>query len=63
MHKEFINVARGSEKYNIRKRLLDATKKPEEHYLTVEEQVDCLIDQATDAGILGRTYIGWKAWI
>jgi len=26
-------------------------------------QVDCLVDQATDPNILGRTYAGWAAWI
>ena len=63
IHKAFIDVAKGTHKYNIRKRHLDITTKPEEHYLTVEEQVDCLIDQATDASILGRTWQGWEAWV
>lgn len=31
--------------------------------LTVEEQVDCLIDHAGDYNLLGRTYIGWKPWV
>jgi len=26
---------------------------------SVEEQVDCLVDQATDPNILGRTWTGW----
>lgn len=30
---------------------------------SVEEQVDCLIDHATDPNILGRTYGGWEAWV
>ena len=29
----------------------------------VEEQVDCLIDHATDPNILGRTYVGWEPWV
>jgi DNA-dependent protein kinase catalytic subunit len=29
---------------------------------TVSEQVDCLVDQATDPNILGRTYQGWAPW-
>ncbi|KAJ3184182.1 hypothetical protein HDU87_005028 [Geranomyces variabilis] len=29
---------------------------------SVKEQVECLIDQATDPNILGRMYIGWGAW-
>eukprot|EP01087_Luapelamoeba_hula_P000112 TRINITY_DN10064_c0_g1_i1.p1 TRINITY_DN10064_c0_g1~~TRINITY_DN10064_c0_g1_i1.p1 ORF type:complete len:1634 (-),score=246.38 TRINITY_DN10064_c0_g1_i1:51-4931(-) len=28
-----------------------------------QQQVECLVDQATDANILGRTYGGWAAWI
>jgi len=31
--------------------------------LSVDEQVDCLIDQATDPNILGRVWIGWKSWL
>ncbi|KAJ3150478.1 hypothetical protein HDU86_006651 [Geranomyces michiganensis] len=29
---------------------------------TVKEQVECLIDQATDPNILGRMYLGWSGW-
>jgi len=28
-----------------------------------KEQVDCLVDQATDPNILGRTWAGWAAYI
>ncbi|XP_076766848.1 DNA-dependent protein kinase catalytic subunit isoform X2 [Xylocopa sonorina] len=31
--------------------------------LTVAEQVECLLDQATDLNILGRTFVGWKPWL
>lgn len=31
--------------------------------LTPEEQADCLLDQATDGGILGRTWVGWRSWL
>ena len=31
--------------------------------LSVEQQVSALIDQVTDPNILGRTYIGWEAWV
>ena len=31
--------------------------------LTVEEQVESLLDQATDPNILGRTWMGWKPWL
>jgi len=33
------------------------------HYLEVEEQVQCLIEQARDPNILGRTWIGWSPHI
>ena len=26
-------------------------------------QVDCLVEQATDPNILGRTWIGWSPWL
>ncbi|XP_013395650.1 DNA-dependent protein kinase catalytic subunit-like, partial [Lingula anatina] len=31
--------------------------------LTPEQQVACLIDQATDPNILGRAYAGWEPWV
>jgi len=31
--------------------------------LSVEQQVDCLIEQATDPSILGRTWQGWAPWL
>ena len=31
--------------------------------LTVAEQVDVLIEQATDPNILGRTWQGWAPWL
>ncbi|XP_045466048.1 DNA-dependent protein kinase catalytic subunit-like isoform X2 [Harmonia axyridis] len=31
--------------------------------LSVEEQVDCLIDHARDYNLLGRTYAGWRSWV
>lgn len=49
-------VARGSEEHNIRARL-------GEKDLSVEEQVDCLLDQAMDANLLGRAWVGWEPWI
>lgn len=30
--------------------------------LSVEEQVNCLIEQATDTNLLGRMYPGWQPW-
>ena len=29
---------------------------------TVQDQVECLLDQATDPSILGRAYVGWAPW-
>ncbi|KAI8930349.1 hypothetical protein BC831DRAFT_508515 [Entophlyctis helioformis] len=29
---------------------------------SVREQVQCLIDQATDPNILGRAWVGWSSW-
>ncbi|CAK8685319.1 unnamed protein product [Clavelina lepadiformis] len=31
--------------------------------LSVDVQVDCLIDQATDPNILGRMWRGWNSWL
>ncbi|XP_070581112.1 DNA-dependent protein kinase catalytic subunit-like [Ptychodera flava] len=31
--------------------------------LSVENQVACLVEQATDQNILGRTYLGWEPWV
>jgi len=33
-----------------------------ERGLTVGQQVDVLVEQATDPNILGRTYLGWAPW-
>ncbi|XP_002965996.2 DNA-dependent protein kinase catalytic subunit [Selaginella moellendorffii] len=30
---------------------------------SVEEQVDCLVDQATDPNLLGRLWVGWQPWM
>lgn len=49
-------VCIGDKSVNIRAR-------EPENGLSVETQVDCLIDQATDANILGRTYQGWDPWV
>lgn len=55
-YKGMLAVARGKEQHNIRARLGDKD-------LSVEDQVDCLLDQATDPNILGRVWIGWEPWI
>ncbi|XP_077553857.1 DNA-dependent protein kinase catalytic subunit-like isoform X3 [Haemaphysalis longicornis] len=40
----------------VRRRLAAA------HRLSPQQQVECLIEQATDPAILGLTWIGWKPW-
>ncbi|XP_075968746.1 DNA-dependent protein kinase catalytic subunit [Anarhichas minor] len=49
------SVALGSKDHNIRAQLPAAG-------LSVEKQVDCLLDQAMDRNVLGRVYVGWEAW-
>lgn len=50
------SVARGTKEHNVRARLPDAG-------LSVERQVDCLLDQAMDPNVLGRTFAGWEPWM
>ncbi|KAG7524628.1 DNA-dependent protein kinase catalytic subunit [Solea senegalensis] len=49
------SVALGTQEHNIRAKLPAAD-------LSVEKQVDCLIDQATDPNVLGRVWAGWEPW-
>ena len=44
---------------SIRHQFLKAKKR----YLEVDEQIDCLIEQARDPNILGRTWIGWSPYV
>ncbi|XP_045042014.2 DNA-dependent protein kinase catalytic subunit isoform X3 [Desmodus rotundus] len=53
---DFVAVARGSKDHNVR------AQEPESG-LSEEVQVKCLIDQATDPNILGRTWAGWEPWM
>jgi DNA-dependent protein kinase catalytic subunit len=50
------DIVLGDPKVNFR-----ATLK--EKCLTTKQQVECLLDQATDPNILGRAWGGWAAWI
>ncbi|XP_029955282.1 DNA-dependent protein kinase catalytic subunit [Salarias fasciatus] len=50
------SVALGGEQHNARARLAAAG-------LSVEQQVECLLDQATDPNVLGRVWVGWEPWI
>ncbi|CAL8293471.1 unnamed protein product [Lota lota] len=49
-------VVLGTEEHNVRARL------PAQG-LTVEQQVACLLDQATDPNLLGRVWGGWESWV
>ncbi|XP_060247015.1 DNA-dependent protein kinase catalytic subunit isoform X1 [Meriones unguiculatus] len=49
-------VAQGNKDHNIR------AQEPESG-LSEETQVKCLVDQATDPNILGRTWEGWDPWM
>ena len=64
--KDFQEVAFGISQHNVRKRYLEKAESQgciSKCFLEPEEQVACLIDQATDFNILGRTYAGWKPYI
>ena len=54
--KYYQSVAKGGKDAAKRRSVFD------EGPLDVAMQVDCLIDQATDPNILGRTWLGWKSW-
>ena len=49
-------VVLGDKDHDIRARL-------PERGLTADQQVACLINQATDPNILGRVYFGWEPWV
>ncbi|XP_051006522.1 DNA-dependent protein kinase catalytic subunit [Acomys russatus] len=49
-------VARGNKDHNIRALVPESG-------LSEETQVKCLVDQATDPNILGRTWEGWEPWM
>ncbi|XP_054478556.1 DNA-dependent protein kinase catalytic subunit [Anoplopoma fimbria] len=48
-------VALGTKEHNIRAKLPASG-------LSVEKQVDCLLDQAMDPNVLGRVWVGWESW-
>lgn len=48
---------------NLAKGTINNVRKKTDEYLSVEEQVQCLIDLATDRNILGRMYIGYRPWV
>lgn len=53
---KIVQVAKGDERYNVRANV-------GEYCSSVTEQVNCLIDQATDPHILAKTFIGWAPYL
>lgn len=52
--KKFVEYVRGSP---------DSNRTKYNENLSVTEQVDCLIEHATDYNLLGRMWVGWEPWI
>lgn len=61
--KKLCAICEGDPQSNARARLLKASTDVEKQYLTVEDQIDCLVDLATDPNILGRAWVGWNPWM
>ncbi|KAG5877906.1 hypothetical protein JTB14_011622 [Gonioctena quinquepunctata] len=53
----YTRLVKGEREHDVR------AKFTESESLSVEEQVDCLIDHATDFNLLGRMYSGWAPWV
>lgn len=51
----YISLVKGDVKEDIRAR--------KGHVVSIEEQIDCLLDLATDRNVLGRMYEGYCPWI
>ncbi|OAE24558.1 hypothetical protein AXG93_2415s1380 [Marchantia polymorpha subsp. ruderalis] len=51
------SIVRGSPDRNMRARTMGNICQ------SIREQVDCLIDQATDPNLLGRIWQGWQPWV
>lgn len=51
----YIKTVKGDAQYDIRAR--------KGNNLNVEEQVDCLLDLATDRNVLGRMFAGYASWV
>lgn len=52
----YLNLLAGDKQHNVRARLTDDG-------LTAEEQVQCLLDMATDPALLGMSWTGMQNWI
>ena len=66
--KYFLNVLLGKHVVDSESKfVLERTKllceKGDNYKLTVEEQVNCIIEQSIDPDILGRTWNGWQPYI
>jgi DNA-dependent protein kinase catalytic subunit len=57
--KVLLEAVEGPEE-SMRKNFTRVSKK---RYLEVDEQIDCLIEQARDPNILGRTWVGWSPYV
>ncbi|KAJ5076723.1 DNA-dependent protein kinase catalytic subunit [Anaeramoeba ignava] len=51
------NIVFGDPSFNFRAQISQKVK------LSVHDQVQCLLDQATDPNLLGRMYVGFQAWV
>ncbi len=53
-------IVRGDPKYSERAKIKAGVSG---RLATVQQQVECLLDQATDPNILGRVWRGWRAYL
>ncbi len=56
-------VVGGDQTQNKRAQILMQYGSNRYHKLTVDEQIDCIIDQATDVDILGRSWAGLETFM
>jgi DNA-dependent protein kinase catalytic subunit len=56
-------VVGGDQTYNKRAQILLQYQSNRYHKLTVDEQIDCIIDQSTDVDILGRSWAGLETFM
>ena len=56
-------VVGGDQQENRRAQILAQYPSNRYHPLSVDEQIDCIIDQATDVDILGRSWIGLETFM
>ena len=56
-------VVGGDQTHNKRAQLLIQYQSNRYQKLTVDEQIDCIIDQSTDVDILGRSWAGLETFM